>query len=320
VVNQTYQNLEVIIIDDHSSDSTPEIIKEYAQKDARIKPIFNSENIGPGNSRNLGLSKATGQYITLVDHDDWQDLTKYEKMMAKIEATNSDICFCLAEEYNHTTQKTKLMYAKGAIFGDNTTDIKSWSDRYALLTKSTPPPWLKIIRRELVTKHNIRFAENGNKFDDVLFHCLLSLFTNKVCTVDEVLYTHRYFPQSITAKSDIKKDAYFDIIKTWYDLEAYCLENNIAIKPVLIGYMHFFRTYVLFVHSRFKFYKEVRKIIKTYNLKKADMPDGLDKNYVSTWKLPKILRKSLLRIRIRPQIPEYRLEIFNYKILSYPRF
>ena len=71
VVYQTYKNLEIIILDDNSADSTPEIIKEYAANDDRIKTVFHTKNHGPGNTRNEGLAMATGDYVTFMDHDDW---------------------------------------------------------------------------------------------------------------------------------------------------------------------------------------------------------------------------------------------------------
>ena len=74
VINQIYKNLEIIVIDDASKDNTKQIIKEYAEKDNRIRPFYSSENKGVSFSRNIGLKASTGEYIMFVDSDD--ELTK----------------------------------------------------------------------------------------------------------------------------------------------------------------------------------------------------------------------------------------------------
>lgn len=74
VVNQIYKNIEIIVVDDASTDNTEKIIKEYAEKDNRIRPFYSSENKGVSFSRNIGLKASTGEYIMFVDSDD--ELTK----------------------------------------------------------------------------------------------------------------------------------------------------------------------------------------------------------------------------------------------------
>ena len=88
VINQTYKDLEIILIDDGSKDSCPQIINDYAARDNRIIAIY-KENEGAGPTRNVGIERATGDYVTFLDCDDWIELDIIEKMMNK------------ALEYNH---------------------------------------------------------------------------------------------------------------------------------------------------------------------------------------------------------------------------
>ena len=90
VVNQTYKNLEIIIIDDGSPDNCGAICDEYAAKDKRIQ-VIHKENCGLSAARNDGLARATGEWIAFVDSDDWCELDLYEKAIACAEKTDPDI-------------------------------------------------------------------------------------------------------------------------------------------------------------------------------------------------------------------------------------
>ena len=92
IINQTYKNLEIILVDDGSPDKCPQICDEYAKKDDRIV-VIHKENGGVSSARNLGLDIAKGEFITFVDSDDWIDETMYEKMMLKQAEENLDLVF-----------------------------------------------------------------------------------------------------------------------------------------------------------------------------------------------------------------------------------
>ena len=93
VLNQTYSDFELILIDDGSTDRTREIIKDYQCKDARIK-YFYKENGGVSSARNLGLQKATGDFVSFLDSDDLWDRRFLESMYHKLVAGGELACFC----------------------------------------------------------------------------------------------------------------------------------------------------------------------------------------------------------------------------------
>ena len=105
VVNQTYQNLEIICVNDCSTDKSLEILEEYAAKDRRIKIITNSQNSGLGVTRNVGIDAAHGEYVLFIDSDDWLDLTACEKLLSKAKENNSDIVFFSAYLVNGDEKK-----------------------------------------------------------------------------------------------------------------------------------------------------------------------------------------------------------------------
>lgn len=96
IVNQTYTNLEIILVDDGSPDNCPEICDNWASRDNRIK-VIHKENGGLSDARNAGLAVATGDFIAFVDSDDWIDTQMYQVLYNSIINTNSDIASCGAK-------------------------------------------------------------------------------------------------------------------------------------------------------------------------------------------------------------------------------
>ncbi|AKF25267.1 hypothetical protein YH65_07590 [Sulfurovum lithotrophicum] len=280
VVHQTFHNMEIIIIDDASRDSTPEIIRKYAKRDSRIKPIFHEKNIGPGATRNEGLNLATGRYVTLMDHDDWQDLTKYEKMVQKAQTSNADIVFCNAVEYNETTHETFTLYdPPSMLWRPKPMNFDSLEEKLHSYGQFIPP-WTKIVKRDMVKHYDIRFSEREyNKFDDVLFHYLSLLFAKRIEYIDEALYTHRFFPESISAQAETNTDVYFDSFKTWDDLADNCRKNAIEPETVFIYYVKELSSPMYVVENSKMYAKMAQNIIANMKLKKTDFPKKYRKYY-----------------------------------------
>ena len=90
LISQTYKDIEIICVDDGSTDNSLQILNDYAAKDSRIK-ILTQKNQGPSVARNLGLEKAKGEYITFVDSDDWVSIDMCEKIYSKAIDTNADL-------------------------------------------------------------------------------------------------------------------------------------------------------------------------------------------------------------------------------------
>ena len=93
IVNQTYDNLEIILVDDGSPDNCPKICDNWAEKDQRIK-VVHKQNGGLSSARNEGIVVATGKYISFIDSDDYIDSQTYEKMIFSITSTEADMCIC----------------------------------------------------------------------------------------------------------------------------------------------------------------------------------------------------------------------------------
>ena len=104
VLKQTYENLEIICINNNSTDNSLNILESYAQKDNRIKVINNQKNYGIGYSRNIGLKNATGDYIFFMDADDIILENTLEKLLKNAILNNSDVVLYETIQYNHLTE------------------------------------------------------------------------------------------------------------------------------------------------------------------------------------------------------------------------
>ena len=105
VINQTLTDIEIIIIDDKSYDDTLLIVENYALADKRIRLFINSDNYKQGYSRNIGIEKATGDYIFFLDGDDYIQINAIEKLYNKITQDNADITICTWNKVNDRNNK-----------------------------------------------------------------------------------------------------------------------------------------------------------------------------------------------------------------------
>lgn len=190
LVNQTLSDIEIICIDDGSSDKSFEILQEYANKDSRIK-IFKQENQGAAVARNNGLDKATGDYLYFMDSDDYIKLDCLEKLYNKIILENSDICVCQNADMSEATQKLKLrrygcdmkLVSKKSKF--NVFEIPNYIFQFC-----STPAFTKLYKSDFIKNNNIRFQEIKT-CNDVFFNGYSLCVANSITTVPEALVVYR---------------------------------------------------------------------------------------------------------------------------------
>lgn len=200
IVKQTYKNIEIIIIDDGSTDSTLNKLNDLAKNDDRII-IKKQRNSGVSVARNNGINIASGDYILFVDSDDWLEKTMIEKMIITAQKENTDIVRC--NFYDEYVNKTLL----GKIY-DELKNIKILNSEYALkniydyfLTANKPIKnfvMLILIKKELILKNKIYFNEKLYMLEDVLFYQELLYYSKSIYFLDEPLYHYYENPNSVT--------------------------------------------------------------------------------------------------------------------------
>ncbi len=193
IVGQTNRDLEILVIDDGSTDGSGQICDEYAELDSRIK-VFHTENRGLSCARNLGLDNANGEWIGFVDSDDWIEPDMYEVLLKKALETGADVVECgvfkeypdRIEEYQRNSNKKTGIEAIYALIITQELSDGVWS--------------------KLWSSHcfeGIRFP-NGRIYEDIAVTYRLFEIAEYVCTVDRIEYHYCLRDGSITKRRDLK--------------------------------------------------------------------------------------------------------------------
>lgn len=190
VLGQSYPHLQVICVDDGSTDESPAILAEYAQKDPRVQ-VIRQQNAGPGAARNTGLEAATGEYVIFLDSDDWFEPDFLEQMVDTAQREGADVAICRAVEFDTNSGRelpSEWMMKKQYLPGKLAFAPQEMADHLFQFTYGMP--WDKFYRRELLTSSSIRYPALKNS-EDLAFVYPTLLAATRIAVVDEVLIHHR---------------------------------------------------------------------------------------------------------------------------------
>ena len=251
LISQTLYDIEIICVNDGSTDNCYDILEEYKQKDGRIK-VIHKENEGTGIARNTGLKAATGECIAFVDPDDWVKDNMLERLYGLIKEKDLDIAMCMPDGFDEGNQKNApFPYFVDDNFKNIPVDrVFNWRD----ISPFSYPMcvWNKLYKRKFLTEHNIDFAERLD-FEDhkVIFGALF--YAKRIFFIREKLYVYRYNRKgSILSDSNkrlMDRMKMFDIVKKiMEDTGAYSV-----LKNELILYQ---------VHDLLYYYSEIKPEFK----------------------------------------------------------
>lgn len=165
LVNQTYQNLEIILVNDGSTDDSGIIIEKYAKKDARIQ-VFNQKNAGVSKARNIALDIMKGDWVLFVDADDYLEINFCEKILQQAIRTNAEVIITEGHKrFSEYDEQTQLL-SKGVI-----EKIKYACIAYDenVFSYNIDAPWGKFFSAPIIKENKIRFPENISRSEDALF-------------------------------------------------------------------------------------------------------------------------------------------------------
>ncbi|OUO56595.1 glycosyltransferase [Candidatus Avelusimicrobium gallicola] len=216
VVNQTLKEIEIICVDDGSTDHSLEILKEYAAKDSRIT-VLAQPNCNAGKARNEGLAVAKAPYVGFVDSDDYLAPDMYQKLYDKALRTATDICIC---EFNILNTKTQQIVSKSGIshsfldkFQVNSNGALLIAPQTPVLQLTNPAPWNKIYSKQFLNHHHIQF-QSIISTNDLAFTCTALCCAKLIALVPEALYYYRTNTcKSLTDKKDGNVFCFYEAIQ-----------------------------------------------------------------------------------------------------------
>ena len=193
VAAQTLSDIEVLVVDDGSSDSTPDRIAEFCSGDARFIPVLLPENSpgGVATAANAGLNRATGRWVGFVDGDDYVEPTMFERLFGAATGCDADLAMCDYQEVVDDTGERR-----------DPADAHRWAeltrpcyelDTYTrrLFLRFIAVPWRKLYRRSLLEDGPIRFPVSDGFYEDNPFHWFALISARSIAVVPEVLCYHR---------------------------------------------------------------------------------------------------------------------------------
>lgn len=276
VVNQTLEDMEIIIVNDGSTDSSKQKILRFLEKYNNIK-YFEKENGGLSSARNYGITHAVGEYIAFLDSDDYVELDTYEKMYSKAKQENADMVECdFIWEYPKKSKKDI-----GIIY----------KNKNEMLEKARVVAWNKLIKKEIINELNLEFPF-GLRYEDVEFFYKLVPYLNKVSFVKRCFVHYTQRDNSIANTQNIKTKEIFIVLDNVIN---YYKEKN---------FYNEYKEELEYIYTRFLLCSSLKRMCKIQDRaerKKALMETW---NNINTrfpnWKKNKILKnKSLKNLYIK---------------------
>lgn len=278
LANQTFEDFEVICVNDGSDDSSPDILEEYASEDERFK-IVSQENKGLSGARNTGMNYIKGRYLLFLDSDDWLELNALELLYNHANALNSEMVIFPYRYFNQETkQYEENDFTKLNMF-DSSVDNKNFN--YKNIPETVfriPHESIKLYDVKTLKKLAVKFPE-GLNYEDAYFFYKIFFKLNKVSIIRTPIYNYRIRNDSICTTGTEKS---FDIFKILTSIENFLKEDEI--------YESFKDEFILFTVINLKFVylrlderfrdRYLEKIKKNYEFFSLNQ---VKKDHLNTW-------------------------------------
>lgn len=266
VVNQTFKDIEIICVDDGSTDNSLEILKEYQKNDSRLI-ILQQNHIGAGEARNKGIEVAKGKYIGFLDSDDWFEPDMLEKMHQRATKFDADMVVCNSKNLSEKTNKfeKRTVYYPIDLFIAPLEKPFNYKDfPNDIIQMFGVEPWRHLFLKELITNNNIKF-QNLKSCNDVYFSFVARVRANRIVVINEELIVHRIDHDGCI--TDKRWNHSINGIKACLDFKAYLKKHHLYSNELnngLLAHMHHACRYETSRCNEFqykKFLKELKKLL-----------------------------------------------------------
>lgn len=238
VINQTENNIEIIIINDASTDNSDAIINNYVAAYSQIKYFKFQHNIGVGNARNFGIDNSQTKYIAFLDSDDWVDATYYGNMLKRIKSDNSDICISGIKTEVDDIYGWKYRYQYPTDFMvEGKFCLHALTKQYNSNINISPIVNNRIYKKSFITKNRIIF-DKSRRAQDLFFSFMIFIYATKVSICCDNFY--HYYQRELSATHNFSRqyiDDYFYVL--------YTLKNELKKRNILSFYQKEYECYVI---------------------------------------------------------------------------
>lgn len=288
LVNQTLQEIQIIFVNDGSTDESGNIAKEYASKYPNKIIYLEKENGGLSDARNFGMRYAEGEYIAFLDSDDYVENTMYEEMYNKALQENSDYVECdFVWEYPNKVKKDKRI---------------PYSNKKEMLTNVRVVAWNKLIKREILEKNNISFPK-GLRYEDIEFTYKLIPYLNKVSYVDKEFV---HYVQRNNSIANVQNERTAEIFTIFDNIIKYYQEK---------GFYEEYKEELEYSYSRILLCSSLKRIckIKDSKTRKKLIEETFEKLYQQfpLWKENKILNNRSIKNMYMKSINKFTYPIYT---------
>jgi len=239
LIYQTLRNIEIILVDDGSKDNCPDICDNYAKMDNRVR-VIHQQNGGYGKACNAGFKEAHGEYLGIVESDDYAELNMFECLFTYAKSNNLDVVRCHFYKYYSRTnihERVNLSYVPQNL-------VCSPMNEHAVFYQE-PSIWSMIYNSEFIRKNNINFLETpGASFQDTSFAFKVYACVKRFMLIEETLINYRFDNTNSSVNSKAKIfcvcDEYKEIIKFARGIDIY---NNIKYLIVRLKFSTYLWNY-----------------------------------------------------------------------------
>ncbi len=235
IIDQTLKEIEIICIDDGSTDRSLDIVKKYQEADKRIR-IVTENNAGVSTARNKGIVRTKGEYIIFLDADDFYEPTLLEKLYNLATEKELDIAFSKFDIYNNKTAKfsSAIDEDHGDIFDGGAVASKNEFPDTIFLS-ATGYVWNKMFKASFIKEKELAFAPELYIFEDVHFVCAAISLADRIARLDEVLIHHRVYSEQSRAK--LFRKYYNNVPEVYLKIKEFLTHNGTYI-PLNISYLN----------------------------------------------------------------------------------
>lgn len=272
---QTWENLEIILVDDGSTDATSKVCDAYSAKNDKVK-VIHQTNGGPSAARNAGVAFAKGEYIGYVDGDDWIEPAMYEDMLKACLETEADIAIC---SYREVGEGCAESHPTGKVISLTGAEALEWyisgHEQYHIYHSV----WSKLFKREVIS--DITFPE-GRKSEDIMYTTWALTKAEKCVFLDTAYYNYMTDRESSIMNSRLHERRFEDEIPFWKEQAAHLKSlgmQELARKSAYQFYRKMLFYYIDFCQRKMK--DSQQKLIKLLKAEKGEIKEIYQQDFVA---------------------------------------